>query len=62
MNVAVFPTLPFIIFKDGVEKVCPAGTLLGILSRLRFALQLECAQADLVMCSNAVHLCHIQKA
>lgn len=62
MNVALSPTLPFIIFKDRVEKVCPVGTSLGVLTRLRFALQFECAEADLVMCSNVVHLCHIQKA
>lgn len=62
MNVALFPTLPFIIFKGRIEKVCPAGTSLGILSRLRFALQFECAQADLVMCGITVHLSCIQKA
>lgn len=62
MNVALFSTSPFVIFKSRAEKVCPAGTSLGILSRLGLSLQFECAWADLVMFSNAVHLCCIQKA
>lgn len=61
MNVALFSTSPFIIFKGRVENVCPAGTSLGILSRLGLALQFECAWADLLMCSIEVHLCPIQK-
>lgn len=62
MNVALFSTSPFIIFKGSAEKVCPTGTSLGILSRLGLALQSECAWADLVMFNNAVHLCCVQKA